>query len=141
MTPPEIIAKLEAAERGSRDLTADVYQAFGFSVIRTPRRPGGIAWRYRGHMESRWLSMRDLTESLDAALTLVPEGWRLHILAEHYSGWSANLRRKFGSEAADEAVWKRGHHWPSEHSSGTVEKIATAPLALCVVAIKARSAS
>ena len=81
-----LLAKLEAATQGSHNLTADVYEALGCEVIRAPKRPNGIAWRYRGQGPSgriadRWEVMQRLTESLDAAMTLVEGYWGPVLLA------------------------------------------------------------
>jgi hypothetical protein len=62
---------LERVESGNHALTADIYEALGYEVIRAPRSPRGIAWRYRGHghfgFEDRWISMEMLSTSIDKA--------------------------------------------------------------------------
>lgn len=125
----DLIAKLEAAKEGSADLTADIYEAVGCEVIRSPRAPNGIAWKYRGRGPSgrvaeRWESMEDLTTSLVAALTLVPEGW-LFVLNQVFCG--------NGSFTTAEL-------FDGEHEIATGESVKP-PLALCIAALKARAAS
>jgi hypothetical protein len=68
------------------------------------------------------------SRSVDAALTLIPEGWSIHRLGQrhdcrgNFTGWFAELYR------AQEAVIE----FPS-NSTG-----ATAPLALCAAAMRVR---
>jgi len=80
-------------------------------------RPGFVVSSYRiGGRRSRWKAPATTT-SIDAAVALcsrVLPGWRVHLLAQSYDGWSACLHRMYGSPEADHAVWKKGHHWPSE---------------------------
>lgn len=42
--------------RQCRDLDADIYEAFGFDVVRDQRWQHGISWRFKDG--SRWVSMR-----------------------------------------------------------------------------------
>ena len=75
----DLIAKLEAATEGSRELDADIYEAIGCEVVRARKSRRGLNWCYRGHFPHGWLAIRwekmnHLTTSIDAALTLVPEG-------------------------------------------------------------------
>jgi hypothetical protein len=92
--------RVEKAPTGCLDLTADVYEALGYEVIRA-RRPGrGYAWRYRGFgplfNNERWISMARLTSSLDAAMQLVPEGWHVNDLREDWrtNKWRCDLAKR-----------------------------------------------
>src|SRR5713226_3074204 len=67
MTPPEIIAKLEAVAEGSWELDRDITLAL--------RLKGRIAINEDGAEYERLGDDQHFTRSLDAALTLVPEGW------------------------------------------------------------------
>lgn len=124
-----LIADLERAGRGSRDLDADVYEALGHLVKRTAtindygRR--GQSWRYwpiSPDGSPRWLAMRNLTTSMDDAISLVPESL----------GWTA-----------DHAPGQRPRAYVS--GLGNVEiaggEAATPALALCIAALKARARS
>lgn len=65
--------RLERAERTDPDLDSDIYEALGYEVIRRPRSPRGVAWRYRGrgpldqYGHSHWQTQGRLTFSVDDA--------------------------------------------------------------------------
>jgi hypothetical protein len=125
-TSERLLALLESAQRGSRELTTAVYEAIGCEVIGRPRTPNGVAWRYRGRGPSgriaeRWETMQDLTESLDAALSLVPEGWHAILYTETNCAelYDATLEPRAGIKSRAEA--------------------ATLPLAVCAAAIRLRA--
>ena len=111
VTTDDLIARLEAAEGPSRELDAEIAQIHGWE---------------EGHVanERCWYDpdgrMRAAppayTSSIDAALTLVPEG-RLWTLGQYVnrSGFMAALDNQRGTKAA------------------------TAPLALCIASLKART--
>lgn len=68
-----LVGRLERAECGSRELTADIYEALGYRVKRSlADHEGKIAFRY--FHDSRWLGMRDLTTNLADSLCLLPAG-------------------------------------------------------------------
>jgi len=104
----DLIKKLEAATEGSREFDAKVAEVIGF---------------FDGQRASYSLNI-DLipyyTTSIDAALTLVPEGWSRPWIKRH-----------------------NGHHWsvelhqPSTERQGRHKEL---PLALCIAALKARDA-
>lgn len=114
MTIDELIDALEKAEGPSRELDAEIAGAFGWAVLSSFT--GGI---YRaappGKIDCRPLP--DFTSSLDAALTLVPEGWI----------WSVS---------SSGCVWVM----PSDDVEGqiVVSGIADPIIALCIAALKAR---
>ncbi len=99
-----IVERLEAASEGSRELDFAIAD-----VILGPVKPPYI----RGHCEK-------YTTSLDAAMTLVPEGANTYLASEdrHSHSWEWSLRDKLANR----------HH----------ARAATAPLALCIAALKAR---
>jgi hypothetical protein len=99
MTLSELIAKLEEAEEGSRELDCEIYVALGNPLLRAV----GKAPRY--------------SSSLDAALTLVPEGSyaKLQIGRNHAKGWA----------------------WVELRDVEAVAR-STPALALCIAALKAR---
>ncbi len=126
-------------ERPTRKLDGLIAKAIGWKNVHSPMKgkTGGLfgrPWRSTHTCEvPRW------TDSLDAAVTLVPDGWHLHSSHQSYGGWSACLHRMFGSHEADEKVWRVGHHWPKEHM--TAGKAKAEPMARCAAALRARAAS
>jgi hypothetical protein len=106
---------------GMADLTADIYEALGYEVIRGGRGGRAYSWKYRGvgplYNSDRWVSMNRLTTSIDAAMTLVPEFYNV------------DLHRVGKGHRA--CVW-RG-------AKNTSRYAATLPLALCAAALRARS--
>lgn len=119
----ELIAKLAAAPRGMRALDMEIFRAVtdveahrewalyhGMRPKGSPPDPEGFSERYAPRY----------TGSLDAALTLVPEGW--HIKLERFSdGWYAHIWKIEGDPAS-----AKGDQKP-------------APLAVCIAAMKARA--
>lgn len=87
--PADLIAKLEAAEGPSRELDAEIVRQSTANCVGVERGPiGGDAQHYeewlfrfdppRSWVDS-WLHVPRYTSSLDAALTLVPEGWMVEL--------------------------------------------------------------
>jgi hypothetical protein len=110
-----IIAKLEAATGPNRNLDALIADAIGLPV---PNDPAGWPLRY--------------SESIDAALTLVPEGW----------AWSV---REGGCYATGKKLLPRAElAEPIETEFGpgvgvrAQNNAATPAIALCIAALKVR---
>src|SRR5216684_2962906 len=135
MTPAEIIAKLEAATEGSRELDGDIAEALGlpaiattgiFHVQRRENREGyGLVDRAEwGRDLPTYFSWKapEFTTSLDAALTLVPEG------AEYAISTLYGL-------ALAELPLNSDNPQKAQRRDGNV------PLAICCAALKARSAA
>jgi hypothetical protein len=111
MTSDDLIAKLEAATEGSRDLDYAIAEYLGREAVR--EKQGTFApWKY--------------TTCIDAALTLVPERgdlgltWRFILERKPLHsgpGWICEVR-----EHAKEGGYAVAH---------------TAPLAICIAALKA----
>ena len=129
----ELIARLEVATAGSRELDIAVYEAIG--------------WRRKQFSKTAptWLCPPDdgkriaiepfnllpcVTTSIDAALTLVPEGWYLTCLAEvgcgHFYDWAATICDHLEGRVED-GDWRSA---PGQ----------TPALALCIATVKAREA-
>ena len=100
----DLLAKLESAECGSRELDRSIE-----------------AWRCNGALV-QW-EFPPYTTSLDAALTLVPEGWWYVIRPDSAILGPPNACDDCDSKLKD------------------AFDIATAPLALCIAALKARQAN
>lgn len=102
----QLIQKLEAATEGSKRLDYEIWRNTGGAELSD--------WEDR-----IWPAY---TTSLDAALSLVPEGL----------SWFAEMNN--GNAHA-------GAHWPKCDPASQFGHAATAPLALCIAALKARSLS
>lgn len=145
MTNTDLIARLEAATEGRRDLDAavalaikyDSEDAFGRKLCDVIERLGVGAFT-----DSGWETWRlpRWSSSIDAALTLVPEGcdWDVgHIRANGFVSatvmWQAPAGSRFHEffdAGPDTTVW-----W-AEKGKGP-----TPALALCIAALRAREAS
>lgn len=130
-TVEDVIIRLEAASEGSRALDDDIAIAIGWERI--PFGDAGLVWRAPDR-EIRAVSLR-YTESIDAALALVPEGWVFPMNNGIH-------------QAIDEGQWYwgcalaqlgiAGHGWVSVDWRTT--KPPTPALAVCIAALKARQA-
>ena len=105
----DLIARLEAATGPDRELDRAIAKALGVMPL----------YQMRGQIGSSW---PDFTDSIDAALTLVPEGWRWH---SYY--WPRKDEPKIMSLVTSEP------HVGIAHG-----KAATPALAICIAALKAR---
>lgn len=65
----KLIRKIQNSRIGSRDLDADFYEAMGFEVQRASR------WKWFNRETRRWTSMSRPTQSIDDAVSKIPEGW------------------------------------------------------------------
>lgn len=97
--------------------------------IRPAKKPGTVTARYESGSHGTFIAQR-FTASLDAAMTLVPEGWSWGITAETerllsgHTPFSASVRRYWTS--FDQDHFCRG---------------ATPALALCAAALRARAST
>lgn len=110
MTPlSDLIARLEAAKEGSADLDIEISELL---------HPDEVA-------EGETVSIIRYTRSLDAALTLVPEGWHWN------AGYDPPSRGRTGNYAQ---LFKDDDNQAEEAwFAGTVA------LALCIAALKAKA--
>jgi hypothetical protein len=114
MTTAELADRIEAAEGPSRELDAE--------ITRMLYREAGCAVADDFAVEAVW----EYTSSIDDALTLVPEGWttdRYHQGPSGQAHWWDLVRIR------------DGEHRYTKASS----KAATAALALCAAAVRARA--
>ena len=134
----DLLTELESAPEGSRELSNKVLLACGWRrgvafhhALFPPDHPGESGdWDdyeteyYNRH--DRNLAAPDCTVRLDAALTLVPEGW----------GWDLvqGTANSIGIPRAHVWSGKKGDHRMIEGNA------ATPALALCIAALKARQA-
>lgn len=128
MTRDELIAALREAKGPDRDLDFKIAVLVGWRYEGPPTRESGpYLWvaPISGRREAvpPWF-----TASLDAAMTLVPENFRLSELQDLLLGkWLAEVR-EIHSTAADHSTWK---NFEAEAPTG--------PLALCIAALLAHS--
>lgn len=108
----DLPTRIEAAEEGSFDLDKEILRALGYTWR-------GMAYWYRDDTHT-WKGSVALTRSIDAALSLVPEGYH----------WSL-------TEHADGAGCMVHHELEQPDFNGEVTA-ATPALALCAAALRAR---
>jgi hypothetical protein len=112
----ELIARLEAVSEGDFALDSDIWDSLGTGILGLQGKPRSIK-RY--------------TTSLDAAVTLVPEGWFWRVgRTSIFAGWAFvhNTHHDHGEPDRNEFGWRK--------VAGT-----TPTLALCIAALKARRAT
>ena len=113
----ELIAELEAAKEGSRVLDARVHEHNAIAPDWEKWLVGGMPF---GRISDQ---VPHYTTSLDAALTLVPEEWRVsHAGTSADDGWHFNL-------IARTTNTETGRCWSNSPA-----------LALCIAALRARQA-
>lgn len=148
MTDPSLIEKLEKATEGNLWLDAAIGLAVGHYVIgkdnasiwnKTERRmllcltDGKVFDDLDAAIEALrgCLSVPRYTSSLDAALTLVPEGWRFTLSTDDHGG--------FPERAAHAVVMSKLWADPQAGDGQVFEGHAATPaLALCPAALRAR---
>lgn len=123
----KLAERCEAAEGPNGDLDLDIHGACNASKVWTAE-------------ERTWMHLHGefapYTASLDAALTLVPEGWRLAALCER-EPWFCRL------ETLDfrSVTWGKGEDWITDITDGqeAMAKGSSPALALCAAALRARA--
>jgi hypothetical protein len=119
--------RIERATRPDRELDCTIYRALGWEPVANPTSAGGLAGRWqRGGEMTMPSAPPAYTASLDAAMTLVPEG--LH----------------FGCGSCDATT--RAWAWCGDTPSSADEDLqvahaATSALALTAAVLRARAAS
>lgn len=124
MSLEDVIARLEGAAEGGRDLDYAIHNA----VYGDRLRAAGIVVLPEG----RWLRTarakrgepppEHYTTSLDAAMTLLPEGARLHYFGDEVFGWVAIVVHP-------------------DKDRGDRGAALTGPLALCIACLRAKAAA
>lgn len=106
----DLITRLQAAEGPSRELDTEICEAIGFVLGQLGHAP-------------------PFTTSIDAALTLVPEGWHWAIYTEKGICGGKGARVNVGGPERTRRGWSKDLH----------EVYAATPaLALCIAALRAR---
>lgn len=130
MSLDELLERLEKATEGSRELDIEIYVTeFPFPCVELHPED------QRNHDEEKAPSY---TTSIDAALTLVPEGWvwtlnsgKTGSVACLCSDWSDDYAKVYWSNMADES--NEGRHYKRR-----VGATPTPGLALCIASLRAR---
>lgn len=136
MTVADLIARLEAAAEGSRELDAhidavingrDVIRVEGDFSLATRHTPGRY-WYDSVH----FADAPNYTTSIDAALTLIPEGFAVRDFSI-WPGCRPTVRILGTHRERDGLYWHNGTdgRWEAQG--------ATPALALCIAALKARA--
>ena len=124
----ELIAKLEAASEGSREFDADIEKCIKKLSGAVSPAPGWLAGPVTGDNP---IKAAYYTTSLNAALTLVPEGFAVEsatIWPGKPSGFVIVGTHEF-----------RGERWHSSKDGRWLGEGATPALALTIAALKARA--
>lgn len=133
----ELATRIEQAEGPSSDLDMEIWCA----VVASPKHLELIEIGRAAHGEDearfrtdRFMDGRRYTFSLNAAMTLVPEGWGYTLVAVPGQGTDATVRE-----------WrpdKDGKFWSgNDMARAQVKRAATPALALCAAALRARGAA
>ena len=123
-----LVARCEAATEADRQLDADISVTIYGGEIVWKQSVTGEAWPHRRYASKAHIGgfgrapVEPVTASLDAAVTLVPEGWRWEVHWQSESR-SAALVQPFGQV-----------HWATLRQASAD----TPALALCAAALRAR---
>jgi len=121
-----LIAKLEAASKGSRELDCDIFCATAPSPFES-HYPDCVLAVLGGFVARVEIDeIPNFTISLDAALTLVPEGWILDSLSDDATG-SVGSMKAFGATCE-----------VTNGELGLQGQAVSRALALCIAALKTR---
>lgn len=140
MSIEELIAEMERAREGAKALDQQIALVLGWTY-HPENAQRTINWWIDADGNER-LDFPAWTRSLDAAMTLVPEGccpwsadfsvagrfsWTLHLTGENYENWCRSLPTPSSDEDIPPCSW--------------IGVGKTAPLALCIAALRARMAA
>lgn len=108
----DILQAIETATEGSDKLNYTILIAVGWRRIVRADGPDKPTWAVTGRdwkTPNGWCAhdlLPDVTRSIDAALSLVPEGWRLHDLRQYDEGWWCKLVERRRNDHATESFVK-----------------------------------
>lgn len=126
-----LIARLEAATEGSRELDCAIYRTLGGKLGREIRHTNGTYITTEGDE-----SVPHYTTSLDAVMLLVPEGWWVSRINQYHTNkgpmnsWGVHLRHM--------PPWEFGEVI-GEHGLAFRDGPPAAVLAFCIAALKAHN--
>lgn len=139
MTHTELLAALEAATGPGRELDAAIWLAIHRPNYKYPRQvmnrtPSSYAEAVERHTVSvdRGITAPAYTASLDAALTLVPEGWFLDGLRE------GRKRITYATDRHEPLGWFQSELQYIDGGRLIRERAKSFALALCIAALRAR---
>lgn len=112
----ELIERVERASGPDREIDLAIARVMGTIVLQRNFSDTG------NHETTHW----EYTASIDAAMTLVPEGWKLR-------------QMNFSAPCADDRKWHLSLYGGSVGEDCFVGRGATPALALCAAALKART--
>lgn len=152
MTIDDLIALLEKAEAPSRELDQAIHllvlpDDLASKIIRGDMKVhewslgmGGICWRSDSGSSGGTWPVRHYSSSIDAALTLVPDGWLLSELLQNHPEFKSITDRGWNAGVMGPVEWASPEPGaPDEpvfdHANGTHDHPA---IALCIAALKAR---
>ena len=135
MTITDLITRLEAATKGSVKLDCEIALAVGWTIFRHTVQNNYDSvwdeWLPPGKLPGAGIpgQMPFYTTSLDAALTLVPDGWTVARISQtDRKGWNVELREGYLSSYNRVVIAPYKYNAP------------TPALAMCAAALKAREA-
>ena len=132
-----LIAQLEAATEGSREIDAAIATMFA-STERYAYSGENLGWYY-SHYNAVSISP-EYTSSLDAAMTLIGDDWSIRLSAwdDGKLGAHAWLFAPSSPVMSDVKCWGEAHiGWPDCHSYKEAHRHFA--LALCIAALRARA--
>lgn len=131
------LTRLEKCTGPDRELDAEITRTLGFTVSRDPERPADTRNYFEPTPGHSWEECWRYTASLDAALTLVPEGWRWKCAERIAGDFVGTVIERQQMEPVEHDVK------PSEREARASSNVrygiaSTPPLALCIAALKSR---
>lgn len=130
MTLDELIAVMAKADGPSRALDWQIEKIINPLAAACTNYTGTYPWGEMAGNEipvARWedgstlvFRLPKYTDSIDAAMTLLPEGVSVHIINHGTDHWGVTLR----------AVWNDDLEWGADH--------ANLPIAICIASLRAR---
>lgn len=125
----DLVAKLEAATEGSRELDIEIALASGWTPLQVECVDGPATFYCEPGMHGAFTAVPKFSDSLDAALSLVPEGFNWAV----YGHWRLPIEKPVFRYSATVEV-NDGKNVTGEHSA----EATTPALALCIAALKSR---
>lgn len=125
---PDLIARLEAAEEGNITLDDRIALALGWRIDQQDIQGVG-KWLAPGESHTQYLP--EWSRSIDAALTLVPEGWAI-------DGWQLWPGATSSLQLLETKLGRDDQYWHSSKHKRFDGAAATPALAICAAALRAR---
>lgn len=135
----ELIEKIEGASGPDREMDAEIARAIG----RIPPHAGYAAMDDVAWDRGLGYSVPAYTSSIDAAMTLVPEGWWLAGLYFCHPDFRSQQDKEWCAELAGPVTWAVVDREVGEEPQfdNVCASAATPALAICAAALRSRSSS